>query len=121
MRTGPGTRYPIKWVYRRNGLPVEVVEEFDLWRKVRDQDDSEGWVHKSMLQGARSALIQGKSAQIVRANPEADARAVFKAAPGVQAYLIECELRWCRLQIDGRKGWLEKKYLWGVYPKELFD
>ena len=36
MRAGPSVRYPVEWVYRRAGLPVEVIAEFDTWRKVRD-------------------------------------------------------------------------------------
>ena len=29
VRTGPGVRYPIDWVFQRPNLPVEVVAEFD--------------------------------------------------------------------------------------------
>src|SRR5690606_22976961 len=49
MRSGPGTRYPIKWVYTRKGLPMRVEAEFDIWRKVRDRDGEVGWVHGSLL------------------------------------------------------------------------
>src|SRR5581483_9127238 len=65
-RTGPGTRYPIAWVYRRPGLPVEVIEEYDLWRKIRDIDGATGWVHKSMLDGRRTVMIKSKEACILR-------------------------------------------------------
>ena len=27
MRTGPGVQYPVEWVYKRNGLPVEIISE----------------------------------------------------------------------------------------------
>jgi SH3-like domain-containing protein len=121
VRTGPGTRYPIQWLYRRDGLPVEIVEEFDLWRKIRDIEGATGWVHKSMLEGSRRAFIRGKEAQVVRANPEADARPLLKAEPMVITDVMECEVRWCRVQVSGRKGWIEKKHLWGVYPDEVFD
>lgn len=121
LRTGPGTRYPIQWVYRRKAFPLEITEEFDLWRKIRDIDGASGWIHKSMLMGNRSAIIQGSGPQIVRANPDEDSRPLFKAEPRVLSRLIECEIYWCRLQIAGRKGWIEKKYLWGVYPGEIFD
>src|SRR5258706_546116 len=60
VRTGPGTRYPIQWVYHRAGMPVEIVEEYDLWRKIRDVEGTTGWVHKTMLAGNRTALIKGK-------------------------------------------------------------
>ncbi len=121
IRTGPGMRYPIQWVYRREGLPVEIVEEFDLWRKIRDIEGTAGWVHKTMIDGDRTAVIHSKEAQIVRTNPEKDARPVLKAEPMVIASVIECEVRWCRVQVSGRKGWIEKKHLWGVYPDEVFD
>ncbi len=121
VRTGPGTRYPIQWVYRREGMPVEVIEEFDIWRKVRDIEGASGWVHKTMLDGSRNAIIRGKEARIVRAAPEAAARAMLKVEPTVIARLVECENSWCKLQISGRKGWIEKKYLWGVYAEEKLD
>ena len=45
LRTGPGNRYPIEYVYRRKGYPLEIVAEFDQWRQVRDWQGTEGWVH----------------------------------------------------------------------------
>ena len=36
VRTGPGERYPIEWVFTRKGMPVEILAEFDVWRKIRD-------------------------------------------------------------------------------------
>ena len=53
-RSGPGARYPIEWVYMQKGAPVEIVAEFELWRKIKDWQGSESWVHKSMLSGRRS-------------------------------------------------------------------
>lgn len=121
VRTGPGTRYPIQWVYRRTGLPVEVVEEYDLWRKIKDVEGSTGWVHKSMLDGKRNVLIKGGEPRVIKAEPEEDAKSIIKAEPMVVAQLIECLPEWCRIQVSGRKGWLEKKYLWGAYPEEVFE
>jgi SH3-like domain-containing protein len=121
VRTGPGTRYPIQWVYHREGMPVEIVEEFDLWRKIRDAEGTTGWVHKSMLEGRRNILVKGKGGHVVRQAPEAKARPLLKVEPMVIARVVECEKDWCRVQVSGRKGWIEKKYLWGVYPAEVFD
>ena len=56
IRVGPGKRYPITWVYHRTHMPVEIVEEFAHWRKIRDFEGSTGWVHKGLLDGARTAL-----------------------------------------------------------------
>ena len=63
LRTGPGVRYPIDWVYNRAGLPLEVVDEFETWRKVRDWEGSIGWIHQSMLSGERKVMIRGKQRQ----------------------------------------------------------
>ena len=68
VRTGPGTRYPISWVYKREGMPVEVIEEYDIWRKIRDAEGTTGWVHKSMLDGKRSVLIKSKEPRVVRSS-----------------------------------------------------
>jgi len=121
VRTGPGTRYPIQWVYRRAGMPVEVIEEYDLWRKIRDVEGTTGWVHKTMLDGKRAIMVKAKEPQILRSEPEMKARPLLKIEPMVTARLMECQLDWCRIQVTGRKGWMEKKYLWGVYPNEIFE
>lgn len=121
VRTGPGTRYPIAWVYQREGMPVEVVEEYDLWRKVRDMEGTTGWVHKSLIAGKRNALVRGKTARVVRIDAEEGAKPLLKVEPMVIVRLMECGKDWCRIQVSGRKGWIEKKYLWGVYPDEVFD
>lgn len=121
VRTGPGTRYPIQWVYHRAGMPVEVIEEYDLWRKIRDVEGTTGWVHKTMLDGRRAVMVRGKEAHILRMEPEPAAKPLLKTEPMVTARLMECQLDWCRIQVSGRKGWMEKKYLWGIYPEEVFE
>jgi SH3-like domain-containing protein len=121
VRTGPGTRYPIAWVYRRAGMPVEVVEEYDLWRKIRDVEGTTGWVHKSMLDGKRAVMIKGKEPRVLKLDPEVKAKSVLKAEPLVSGRLMECQVEWCRIQLSGHKGWIEKQYLWGVYDDEVFE
>ena len=58
VRAGPGSRYPIQWEFRKKGLPVEIVLEFDTWRKIKDYEGQEGWVHQSLLSGRRTGLIR---------------------------------------------------------------
>ena len=50
-RVGPGPHYPIEWVYLKAGLPVEVIAEFDTWRKIRDCEGAEGWVDRGCWPG----------------------------------------------------------------------
>ena len=41
------------------------------------------------------------------------------AEAGVVARLGDCTLDWCRLNADGRRGWVTKAALWGVAPAEI--
>lgn len=119
MRVGPGTRYSISWVYKREGLPVEIVQEFDQWREIRDAQGTLGWVHKQMLQGKRFAQVV-RGTGVLRRSPEAKGTPVLRVEKNVIGRLLECEKDWCRMQVAGRKGWIEKKHIWGAYPKEEF-
>lgn len=121
LRTGPGTRYPIAWVFKRAHMPVEVVDEFDMWRKIRGEDGTTGWVHHTMLSGKRFAMIAGKEPRIMRIDADPQSKPLFKAEPEVIGALTECAPAWCRMQVSGRKAWIQKDYLWGVYAPEVFD
>ena len=117
LRSGPGERYPIEWVYRRKGLPVEVTAEFDVWRKIRDADGTQGWVHQRMITASRSVLVEG-GVRTLHAEPNAAAPAVARAEPGVIARLVACRAAWCEIEAQGVKGWLLRDEVWGVYPDE---
>ena len=95
LRTGPGTNYPVDWVFVRRELPVEVIAEFDVWRKIRDWQGTVGWVHQSMLDGRRTARVTGADREL-RSEPVDSAAAVARLAPGVIGRLLECEAAWCR-------------------------
>ena len=49
VRVGPGTKYDVAWMFNKPGLPVEIVQEYDTWRKVRYIDGDEGWIHQGLL------------------------------------------------------------------------
>ena len=119
LRTGPGVRYPVEWVFKRRRLPVEVIAEFETWRKVRDWEGTEGWVHRSMLTGRRSAVVTG-AVRGLRREPSEDAGVVARAEPGVVGDLNRCRRGepWCRVRIDGHEGWLRRDEFWGAYPDE---
>lgn len=118
LRIGPGIRYPIDWVYRRRGLPVEVIDEFETWRRVRDHDGTTGWVHQSMLTGQRSVLILSED-QVLRSAPEPEAPGVARLEAGVIARLESCPAAWCQLKVEGYAGWLPREAVFGLYPSEV--
>lgn len=120
LRTGPGVRYPVDWVMQRRSLPVEVVAEFEAWRKIRDKEGAEGWVNKAMLSGRRTVLIIGEI-RTIRRSRSADAPAVARAEPGVVARLVKCDDGWCKVEVDGHEGWLQRDEVWGLYPDEKVE
>jgi SH3-like domain-containing protein len=117
VRTGPGTRYPVEWMFQRRGLPVEITAEFGTWRRVRDGQGAEGWVHRSMLSGKRTALIATGIATL-RRRSSADSAPVAQAQQGVVATVRACRDKWCEIDIQGFRGWVPQTSLWGVYPTE---
>lgn len=117
LRKGPGLRYPIEWVYRRDSLPVEIIAEFDTWRQIRDWEGTVGWVHRNMLRGKRSVMIKDET-KILRENPEEDAPALLQAEAGVIGQLVTCAGAWCQVEIAGQRGWLRSQDFFGAYPDE---
>ncbi len=127
LRQGPGADYPTAWVFKRTGLPVEIVEENEVWRKVRDSGGTEGWVHMSLLSSRRTALVlpwelKGGQAQSTSATLRDDdresARAIAQVEAGVLASIIGCEKGWCRVSVGDYRGYIEQSKLWGTYPNE---
>ncbi len=138
VRHGPGQKYDVAWIFVQNGLPVEIIQEFDAWRKIRDSEGAEGWVHKTLLSGRRTALVTpwlvGKETEgtvlFARADQSSAQRAVLH--PGVLLTIDKCADNWC--QITGRykkeptdtrsqnfSGYIDQSALWGVYQNEELD
>ena len=127
LRSGPGTDYPTAWVYRRAGLPLEVIKEFEGWRQVRDAEGVSGWVLQSFLSGRRTALVLPWEVKPDAPKPQtpifsSDSErsppvAVIEA--GVIANILGCDSRWCHVAVDQYRGYIEQKKLWGVYAGEI--
>lgn len=126
MRTGPGTEYPTQWVYRRAGLPVEVIKEFEGWRQVRDAEGAVGWVLAPLLSGRRTVLVEPWQLKPNQAAPEVALRSddsegsaeVARLEAGVIASVKSCDGRWCAVSVGAFRGYLEQRKLWGVYKDE---
>jgi SH3-like domain-containing protein len=128
LRQGPGTEYPTAWVFRRAGLPVEIIKEFESWRQVRDAEGTTGWVSGAMLSGRRTAVILPWEVKPERKEPALAAlrdddseasRAIAQVEAGVLASIISCDGRWCRVSVGGFRGFIEQTKLWGAYQGEV--
>ncbi len=122
LRQGPGERYPVVWVFTRRDMPVEITQQYDVWRKIRDWEGSEGWVLAGALQGKRWVVVKG-AIRAIRSEPQSDAGLIARAEPGVLGRLDKCpsdQIRWCRIVFGDHTGWLQRDEIWGVYPNEVF-
>ncbi len=120
MRTGPGMHYPINWVYKRQSLPMEIIDEHGPWRKVRDHQNTEGWIHMQLMIGPRYAMVRGRTRSLF-AEQDLSSPKLVTAEAGVIGRLLACEDIWCQLNVGDRDGWIERRHLWGVYKNEAFD
>lgn len=120
VRKGPGQQYPIVWVYRRKGMPVEIVAEYEQWRQIRDRDGSLGWVQKNLLTGRRTALVVG-AVRPLRKDPKDDAPPVALLEPGVVGEIKRCKGEWCEVKVRNYSGWMRRGDLWGIYPDETLE
>ena len=122
MRTGPGVRYPVTWVYQRRNLPVEITDEFDRWRQVRDPDGEEGWVHQSMLSGQRTGLVTQADSSLYKGSAPSSA-VIAQVSAGVVVVVDRCpkQTELCLVEAGGTKGWLHRDFFWGVYGGEFVD
>lgn len=119
-RRGPGLTHRIDWVFTRAGMPLRVTAEYERWRRVEDAEGAGGWVHYSLLSGSRTALVSLDMAQF-HSLPDDQSEVAFQAEVGVIAKVMECNPDWCRLAVDGQRGWIRKTAIWGVDPGEIVE
>jgi SH3-like domain-containing protein len=114
MRTGPGRNYPASWFYQRQGLPVQIIEVFPGWRKVRDPEGTDGWMISQLISERRTAMVKAGPPAEMRSAPTISAKLLFRAEPGVIGVLGSCADGWCHLDVQGKAGFVEEDRLWGV-------
>ncbi len=120
VRAGPGVRYQVKWVFVHKHLPVRITADFESWRKIKDSEGAEGWVHRAMLSGKRTVIVTGEI-MTLRRSPEDTAPAVARLAPGMVAEVETCQPEWCGVTASSYSGWIRRKGLWGLKEKEIIE
>lgn len=121
MREGPSKEHRIKWVFKREGLPVEVIGEHEQWRRIRDSESTDGWVYFGRLSNRRTVIVRaGKDRpdQNLFRDDRDDAAIIARLQPGVIANVEVCTPNWCKVSVEGYAGYLKKDALWGVYADE---
>jgi SH3-like domain-containing protein len=131
LREGPSKDHRTAWVFQRAGLPVEIIAEYETWRRIRDSEGTEGWVLHSLLSGRRTALVMpwakaDKTPIGLLDRADDKGGVVAQMQPGVITNIKGCDGTWCRVMIvmDGARdidGYVRQEKLWGVYPDEQVE
>ena len=114
LRTGPGKKYPIKWIYQKKGWPVKVIAELEHWRKIQTIDDIEGWFHKSQLSTKPTSIVM--ISDYLRKKPRTKVKKLALLEKNLIVNIIRCKKFWCKIEVKQRRynGWFIKNHLWGV-------
>ncbi len=120
-RKGPGTNFPIEWIYKQKGAPLEIIDEFELWRKVRDWEGSVSWIHKTRLTGRRFIKVITPGENNIYNDDSYDSRIIAKAEDGVIGEIKKCPKKneFCLVKFETIEGWIPKKNVFGVYEDEV--
>lgn len=125
MHIGPAKTYEVKWLYQRAGLPVEIIAEFETWRRIRDAEGTEGWVYHSLLSGRRTGMVTTRAANDLvplYEKPDDKGAVTARLERGVIASVKRCSGEgWCYVTGRGFEGYVQQTRLWGVYPNEKVD
>jgi SH3-like domain-containing protein len=118
MRTGPAQTFPGTWLYTRADLPIQVIEIYQNWRKIRDPDGTTGWMMVNLLSDQRTAIVQGTEPRPMHEAPDETTPIRYRVAPGVVGRVSRCAEGWCRFDVHGRNGYIRIDYVWGVGQNE---
>tara|TARA_Y100001960_G_scaffold277661_1_gene308601 strand:- start:1105 stop:1629 length:525 start_codon:yes stop_codon:yes gene_type:complete len=118
MRKGPSRDHPIEWVYIVKGLPLKVVSEYEVWRKVIDSNGTTGWMHHTQL--SRKRIIEVTSSNLeLRKKPKLDSEVIAIAEIGALLNIERCDKTWCRLSHETFKGWALRDGYYGLLENEV--
>ena len=121
LRVGPSKNYPITIKYIKNNFPLKIIEEYKDWRKVIDFQDNTGWIHKSLIKGERNGIIISPNKKKVNIYNTVSGVIVGDVTNGSLVQITKCKLYWCQIKKNNYKGWVEKKFIWGVKQAEKFN
>ena len=120
VRRGPSLSHRIDWVFQRKGMPLQVIAEYGHWRRVIDRDGQGGWVHYTMLSGARTVIVE-QDTLTLRHRANTQSRETAELERGVIARLRECGDGWCEVTAGGYRGWAPQSVFWGIADGEAIN
>ena len=119
IRVGPSKNYPIEIKYIKKNYPLKVLEEYEDWRKVEDFQKNFGWIHKSLISGTRTGIVLSNDNKTIKLLNTLNGNVIGEIGNGNIIFLEKCKIDWCLVSLGDFKGWMDKKYIWGVKEKEI--
>ena len=119
IRVGPSKNYPIEIKYIKINYPLKVLEEYADWRKVEDLYNNIGWIHKSLISGTRTGIVLSNDNKTIKLLNTLNGNIIGEIGKGNIVFLEKCKVDWCLVSSRNYKGWIDKKYIWGVNEKEI--
>ena len=119
LRCGPGTYYPYDWVYVKSGLPIEITAEYETWRRIRDCEGTEGWVHQAMLSGQRHVIVTSVQANVYNKPEQNHKDIVASVDKNVIGRVLKCKIDMCLIKWTQLEGWIHRQDIWGVQSDEM--
>ena len=111
VRYGPSFDYPIKFIYKKKFLPVEIIDKKENFRKILDHKKNSGWIHISQLKKANSFVsLEDK---LMFKKPSKFSRPIAKVKYGRLLIVKKCRNNWCKISTGDVSGWIDISELWG--------
>jgi len=118
LRTGPGTKYSVKWKYG-SGFPLKILNQKGSWLQVEDFENDSGWIHKSLTSNSGYMIVKvnkGQNKKInIRSGPGTNYSVIGKAYYGVVFKTLDQQKGWAKVKHEDKNivGWVKRSLLWG--------
>ena len=111
VRYGPSFDYPIKYIYKKINLPVQIIDKKENFRRIIDHKKNSGWIHRSLLKTSKSVITT--STKILFKKPTKFSKPLAKLDKGRLLIVKKCERNWCNIMTEKYSGWIDKANIWG--------
>ena len=111
VRYGPSFDYPIKYIYKKKQLPVQLIDKKENFRRIIDHKQNSGWIHWTQLTKSKSLITTSR--KILFKNPTKYSKPLAKLDTGRLLLIEKCEKNWCNVKTDQFSGWVDKNNVWG--------
>jgi len=111
VRYGPSFDYPIKYIYKKIKLPVQIIDKKENFRRIIDHKKNSGWIHISQLRKSKSLIVT--SQKILFKKPTKYSKPLAKLDVGRLLLIKKCEKNWCNIETENFSGWIDKTNIWG--------